>query len=190
MESAKQNPITPTTTCKIPRKARIINLSLVALLAVALISNIALLAKPVFNGTYKASVSNGETVKIRFYDNTYTYTQEKDNKCTYCKSGFFIFFHANKYDDIEEFPAIDEIRRSIIVLADIPNLESDYLYQKSVFKLTEKTSSGNINFYCGTAIFLQVLYVLTIAISIIVLFCYNPSIQKKLQNKKAPKPIE
>ncbi len=179
MESAKQNPITPTTTCKIPRKARIINLSLVALIAIAVISNIALLSKPVFHGTYKASLSSGETVTIRFYDNTYTTIKDEHGEVNY-STGFYKYIPATQYKGT--YPDNIKIKCSVI---EAPTT----FYKKSVFKLTE-TDFYKSDFYCGTAIFLQVLYVLTIAISIIVLFCYNHSIQKKLQNKKAPKPIE
>ncbi len=133
------------------------------IIVVSLVLNIVLLSTNIFKGKYNAKKSDGNTTTIIFYDNTYSMGS---------RNGFFLY---QKLSDYNQSPTNMTLEKDCIVLLGTTTWESDtyYLYRNSVFHLSYAgrgvSSIKDMNFYCPTAIFLQVLYLLLILSAIVLL---------------------
>lgn len=153
----------------------------ILVIIVSLILNIVLLSANIFKGKYKAKDSDGNTITIIFYDNTYSMES---------RNGFFLY---QKLADYNQTPTSMTLKKDCIVLLGTTTWESDtyYLYRDSVFHLSYagrgNSSIKDMDFYCPSAIFLQVLYPLLILLSVVVLVMILNNkifhIERKMDNK-------
>lgn len=102
------------------------------------------------------------------------------------RNGFFLY---QKLSDYNQSPTSMTLEKDCIVLLGTTTWESDtyYLYRDSVFHLSYagrgNSSIKDMDFYCPTAIFLQVLYPLLILVSAIILvLIFNKKILFNKQN--------
>lgn len=169
-------------------KARaFINITLSLSIIVAFILNIVLLSTDVYKGCYKGDLPNGNTVEIYIYENSYTYIELKNEQYQRYKVGLFEFIEARKY---KQTSTSKEFSEDTLILLDSNNDSGyKYLQRKSVFCISGEywgnSDKVDVNYYCGMAIFLQVLYVLIEVIAIIILIIINRQ-KKAMLDKETP----
>lgn len=161
-------------------KSKITVVICILIIIVSIILNIVLLSTKVFKGSYTAHDKNGNTITIIFYDNTYTL----DRGSRYDKETGF--YHYQALSDYNQSPTSKNLEKDCILLLSSTSFESDtyYLYKDSVFHLSYagwgNSSIEDMEFYCGQAIFLQVLFPTLIVASIgIIVLIYKKKIFKE-----------
>lgn len=142
-------------------KRIITNSIVISLMAICLVLNIALLLSDVFKGTYSAKIDNLTRVEIRFYDNTFTQTEYHQQQNGGRRYGFYSCVEDN-------------------ILLQYNGDTNSYRYtRENVFKLVNESGK---KYYCVTAVFLQVLYIIDYLASTIILVVYNlPYILRSIQ---------
>ncbi len=168
-------------------KTKIKKIIPIVVLVVSLILNIILLTTDVFKGKYTAK-SNTNKFSLRFYDNTFTLIGEEDtyNLYTY---GFFEYIQQSKY---KTSPTSIDLKHDAVILhrADTTSSgSSSYLRfdKKTIFCLSYQGGYLNSeyigNFYCYSAIFLQIFYAVLIISSASYLIYHNAN-KRKSKNLK------
>lgn len=165
-----------------------LNIVLCVIIVVAFILNMVLLCTDVFNGTYSATLQNGENVAVKFYDNTFTYIEEKNGKYETYSVGFYKYFDANKNKSTSSEDTEDRI---FLILSSDDNYFQKYMtfQRKSVFCISDQIyydgNSQDVSFYCTMAILLQVLYIILEILAIIILIIYNKRNRRTTENVKS-----
>ncbi len=165
----------------------VINIILGLIIVIAFILNMVLLTTDVYKGCYKGDLPNSNTVEIYLYDNSYTYIELKNGQYQRYKVGLFEFIEASKY---KQTPTSKDFSEDTIILLDSDNDRGyKYLQRKNVFCICgvywENNDEVDVNYYCGMAIFLQVLYVLLEVIAIIILIIINKQKNVKKDDMRA-----
>lgn len=166
------------------KKRKTITAVTIFILTITIILNICLLTAPVVKGKAYSYKNETKTCDYYFYDNTYsTNGHYLINGRKYFSQAADLYTYTNKedietsnsskvrYDELHLFAGFKTYNYGVT--------ERDYytLYRCSVFKYTNSIEPNEDAefYYCKFAIFLQVIYALTVVSSIIVLICINKS---------------
>ena len=152
-------------------KTKIVRVISVCILLLTIILNIVLLSTKVFKG--KEYVCKEESVwRYCFYQNTYYLGREYNNKIVFWKNGFYTYESAK---EIKKNHQNSNIKHDQVWVSDGSSTGVKPLYRCSVFKFMDKDqpTADTKYYYCGFAIFLQVLYIIIMLASISTIIILN-----------------
>lgn len=114
-----------------------------------------MVASDVFHGTYSGNSSDNHREETTFYNNTFTQKVHANSNQEYNRFGFY---SSSEYEG-EKYIGLT-----------FPNSSYSESYKRKNIFVLERNGS---NFYCSTAIFLQVLYAFDYLMSVLILTLYN-----------------
>lgn len=152
-------------------KSKIARVVCVCVLFLTIILNIVLLSTKVFKGKEYICKENG-VWSYCFYQNTYSVKYEYNNEIVVWENDFYKYVSAK---EIKKSYHNVNIKHDYVWVNDGTKVENKALYRCSVFKFMDKDqpTADTKYYYCGFAIFLQVLYIIIMLASISTIIILN-----------------